>query len=169
MKTNPQQHDLDREEAESLGVPERFVVNDEASANWVVRRIVEARAYKDRVAEWAQQEAARAEREEAFFLRRYGGELEAWLRRHLAATNARQRSVPLPAGRVGLRRCPAKLVVEDEAAVIEWATRHLPAAVTTATVVKLSKSVLHEHLESTGELPEHGARLEPPTDRLTIR
>jgi hypothetical protein len=61
-------------------VPERFAVRDEASANWVVRRVVEARTYAERVKAWAEREQRRARREERFFLHRFGAELDRWLK-----------------------------------------------------------------------------------------
>ena len=51
-------------------VPETFAVDDAASANWLVRKIVETRAYAKHVKEWADGELRRAEREELFFLHR---------------------------------------------------------------------------------------------------
>jgi hypothetical protein len=48
--------------------PDTFVVNDAMSANWLLRKIVEARAYAKHVKEWANGELRRAEREEMFFI-----------------------------------------------------------------------------------------------------
>ncbi|MEM6552612.1 MAG: hypothetical protein AAF750_10865 [Planctomycetota bacterium] len=57
IKTDPIPFDRPDEEM-AAQVPERFVVRDEASANWVARRITEARAYAKRVHQWAEQENA---------------------------------------------------------------------------------------------------------------
>ncbi|MEM6392782.1 MAG: host-nuclease inhibitor Gam family protein [Planctomycetota bacterium] len=147
-------------------VPERFQVTDNTSANWVVRRITEARAYAKRVATWAESEARRARREEEFFLARFSPELQAWLNRELAQRGGKQKSVNLPAGRVGFRLKAAKLVIDDNAAVRDWAKTHCPEAV--VTVERLAKTHLNQHFEAMGELPV-GSTLEPEHDALYIR
>src|SRR5437870_2612266 len=95
-------------------VPEEFGVVDDSSANWVVRRITEARAYAKRCAEWCEREQVRARRTEEFFLFRYSAQLSTWTQGKIAEQGGRRKSVSLPAGLVGFRHEPAKLVVEDE-------------------------------------------------------
>ena len=41
-------------------VPEKFRVADEDSANWLIKKIVEARQYAARVKAWADREVRRA-------------------------------------------------------------------------------------------------------------
>src|SRR3712207_6570698 len=79
-------------------VPDGFCVRDAETAAWVVRKIVEARAYGDRVREWAAAELRRAGREEGFFLYRYGHQLEQWARRQLEEEIGRRKSINLPSG-----------------------------------------------------------------------
>src|SRR5688500_6897486 len=57
-------------------VKEGFHIHDAASANWVVRKVVEARQYAERVQAWADRELRRAKREEEFFRYRFGEQLE---------------------------------------------------------------------------------------------
>jgi hypothetical protein len=57
-------------------VPEAFAVRDAESANWVVRKIGESRMYAARVKAWAATELRRAERQEQFYLGRYGKQIE---------------------------------------------------------------------------------------------
>ena len=149
-------------------VAEGFSVRDEASANWVVRRVIEARAYAERVEDWAEREVRRAKRDEAFFLGRYGHELEVWLRQRLAQEH-RRRSIDLPAGTVGYRRQPPKLVILDEPEVIAWAEMACPDAVETVTRTRLIHRVLHSHVFESGELPPTGAELQDAHDSLYIR
>lgn len=158
----------DTSDAETPSVPEAFHIHDEKSANWVVRKIVEARAYREHVRDWAERETRRAERDEAFFLQRYGGELEAWLRHRLAEVGGRRRSIALPGGTVGYRRQPPKLLVTDEPAVIAWAGLVCPDAVETVTRSRLRRRVLTDHVMQTGELPPAGAALQAEQDRLHI-
>ena len=91
---------------EHISVPDQFTVNDASTANWVVRKIVEARSYADRVEEWAAGELRRARHEEAWFTAMYGPQVERWVRGELVARGGRARSVKLPAGQVGLRTTP---------------------------------------------------------------
>ena len=133
-------------------VPESFAVRDPATANWLVRKVVEARAYAGRVAEWAEREIRRAQRDEQFLLDRYGGELEEWARRQLNQEKGRRKSVALPAGTVGFRTKPPRLAVTDEDELLRWCKAHLPAAV--ATVERVLRSAVREHIAATGELPQ---------------
>jgi len=148
-------------------VPESFRVHDDASANWVVRQIIERRAYSQRCAEWCEKEQARAKHEEDFFLFRYGQQLREFAQAKIAAAGGRRKTVNLPAGAVGFRSEKSKLVIDDEALVIKWARTNLPNAVT--VVEHLSKSELNEHLDHTGELPGAGAHVEPARERFYIK
>jgi hypothetical protein len=147
--------------------PEHFRVHDDATANWVVRQIVERRAYARRCAEWCDREQARAKHEEDFFLFRFGPQLMDFARRKIAEQGGRRKSTGLPAGTVGFRSEASKLVVDDEASVIEWAKANLPQAV--SIVERLSKSELNQHLEATGEVPGRGAHIEPAREKFFIK
>lgn len=134
-------------------VPEAFHVKDAESANWVVRHINDARAYAERIKEWAAKETARAEKEASFFENRFGPELAAWAKQELA-TEKRRKSVNLPAGQVGFRKEPAKLNVADEKLVLAWAKARAPQCVETVPAhEKLRKSELALVFKNTGEVP----------------
>jgi hypothetical protein len=109
--------------------PTAFEVRDAATANWLVRRIVEARAYAAHVETWAGAELRRARTRERSLLDRYGTQLKCWLESELARRSPRRRSVPLPAGTVGLRKLPSKLVVKDQRGLLRWCQLHLPGAI----------------------------------------
>lgn len=157
---------IDREETElAAQVPKAFAVVDDASANWVVRRILDARAYALKVANWADAEQPRARRDEAFFLKRFGPELEAWLTQELAARKSRQKSINLPAGRVGRRTVREKLIFEDEYETMKWAKRHLPEAIKYSE--SLRKSTINDLFFGTGELPP-GVEVQPAHESLVI-
>ena len=147
-------------------VPEGFCVRDAATAAWVVRKIVEARAYGHRVREWAARELRRAEREEKFFLYRFGQQLEEWTRRRLELEGDRRRSVSLPSGIVGLRAEPPRLKVTDEDALLRWCRANLPAAVVTEQ--RVLKSVVTEHVATSGELPQ-GTEVCEGTEKFFIK
>ena len=151
---------------DALELNERFHVLDEGSANWVLRKIAECRAYRDRVARWAQAETLRAERQEAFLRRRFGNELEAWAREQIGKQHGRRRSIALPAGVLGFRREPIKLLVVDEGVLVGWCRTHLPAAI--RTTESLLRSEIQAHIKTTGECPV-GAELGGGAERFYIR
>lgn len=144
------------EASELPAVPHGFAVHDEASANWLVRKIIESRQYAKRVEAWAAAELRRAEAEERFFWFRYGTQLETWARGQLEAAHGGRKSIRLPAGSVGYRTLPQRLLVRDEHRLLGWCQANLPMAVVTTHAVL--KSIVIEHLKSTGEVPD-GAEL----------
>ena len=153
-----------------------FHVADATSANWVVRKIREARGYAERVNAWAAAESLRARREEEFLLRRFGSELRDWTAGQVAAVGGRRRSIALPAGVVGFRQCPPAVRVTDETALLDWARRDAPAVLKLTVEVggaeagtlrswlasecpsarideQLIRTALRERVEETGECP----------------
>lgn len=155
--------------ADSLAVPIRvddaFHVVDEQSANWVIRKITESRRYGDRVRAWAAAEIRRSEREEAFLMRRFGRELEDWCRHQLAERGHRQRSLNLPAGRVGFRRTRMTVDIDNPATALTWCRRHLPNAI--IVTERISKTQMSTFVHSTGELPG-GVSIRPASDEMYV-
>ena len=148
-------------------VPHQFAVVDEKSANWLVRRIVAAREYAERVKEWAALEVRRAEREQQTLMLLYGRQAEAWAATEIAKFNGRRKSVNLPGGTIGFRRLPSRLVVDDEAAVMVWAREHCPPAI--VVVEKLSKTIFDQYVKDTGHVPDGGVHVEPAGEKFYIR
>lgn len=140
------------EHVEMPTIDEAFDVHDEASANWVVRRIVEARQYAERVKAWADGELRRARREEEFFLFRYGIQLQEWLRSEMARRDDRRKSLCLPAGTLGFRVSPRGSEITNEQELLVWCRTVLPSAVKVRESV--SKQVILEYVEQTGEVPD---------------
>lgn len=147
-------------------VPHRFRIDSKEAANWVVRKINEARAYARRCDEWCEREKARAAKTEEFLLRRLGRELEDWAKGEIAEQGARRKSVHLPAGAVGFRRQPPRLVVDDDSAVFAWCKLHHPELLVVREHV--SKDALNKHITTTGELPDVGVHLEPEHERFFV-
>jgi len=152
---------------ESPALPPALTVRDAESANWVVRKIVEARAYAERCELWAEHEKMRARREEDFLMLRFGRELRDYARASIAEHGDRRKSVALPAGTIGFRRAGAKLVIEDEEAVLRWARKTQPNLVVIQE--SISKSGLTQYFEETGEIPPGGVRVEPEKDKFYIK
>ena len=144
-----------------------FTVHDAQSANWVVRKLVEARAYAERCAQWAAHEKMRARREEEFLLLRFGGELRAYARAAIAGQGGRRKSVTLPAGTIGFRHAGMKLVIDDEEKVIAWAKKAQPTLIVIQE--SISKSGLNQYFEDTGEIPPSGVRVEPEAEKFYVK
>jgi hypothetical protein len=144
--------------------PESFTVDDAASANWVIRKIIEARAYAKHVKAWADGELIRAQREEEFFLCRYGQQLERWARAQI--DNSHRKSIKLPAGTLGFRTEPTKLDVRDELRLIAWCRKTLPAALRIET--HILKQIIKDHVTDTGECPD-GAEIVVGQQRFYVK
>jgi hypothetical protein len=174
-----------------IPVPDAFHIDSACTANWFVRKMLERRRYRDQVKAWADAEIRRAEREEGHLLQRYGAQLEAWLKRALDERGGRRRSISLPAGLVGLRAEPARLVVSDQEALIEWCRSHLPEAVQVRIeavggealqmetwvkahcvdarqCVAVGKATVNNYFADCGELPP-GTEVVPRQDVLTVK
>jgi hypothetical protein len=157
--------------------PEGFKVDDRASANWLVRKICESRTYVLQVQAWAAAEIKAAERDEQFFWFRYGTQLERWASDEVQKLKGRRRSLALPAGTIGFRAVQPKLVIMSEQKLLLWCQRCLPEAIKVTVeaigsdgqrlvawqqgncpnaraVEVVSKSLLNEHFENIGELPD---------------
>ena len=144
-----------------------FEVRDDASANWLIRKIAEARSYAERCADWADREKRRAQHDEQYLLMRYGGQLANYVRTRIEETGGRRKSVSMPAGAAGFKTTPARLVVDDELAVINWAKQHMPELVITSE--KILKSALADHMKSTGEMPDRGVHIEPSREIFFVK
>ena len=151
----------------SYDVPHHFLVDSDDAANWVIRKIISARAYSERCEKWCKRETARAQREEQFFMWRYGQQLIDWVTRRISEQGGRRKSVCFPAGVAGFRHEPEKLIVENEQAVIEWAKANNLKI--TSTIERLCKSDLNAHVKATGELPDCGVRLEASKERFFVK
>lgn len=148
-------------------VPKHFAITDDHSASWLVRRVMQSRAYAARVKEWADQELRRSAREEATLMWLYGHQIEVWAKGEIEKLNGRRKSVSLPSGTVGFRSNPPRLVVDDESRVIQWAKVHLPQAI--VVTEKVSKTMINEFAEKSGVIPDDGVHIEPAAEKFFIR
>jgi hypothetical protein len=147
-------------------VPKTFEINSEQTANWLVKKVIAAREYAERVKRFAEQEQRRAEREEKTLLFLFGRQIETWAKGEIEKLNGRRKSICLPAGTVCFRHEGAKLVIDDDEAVMGWARHHCPMAI--QTVEKLSKTAVKAHFEKSGDMPDVGAHIEPEHERFRI-
>jgi hypothetical protein len=149
------------------GPAQEFCIDSADRANWLVRRIVAARAYRERVRVWAEAEERRAILEERELLHRFGPQLQRWIISEIAKSNGRRKSVSLPAGTAGFRQIGTRLLIDDATAALDWARINCPQAVVTRQI--LSKSTLKEHMFATGEVPDVGISLEPSRESFFVR
>jgi phage host-nuclease inhibitor protein Gam len=148
-------------------IPHQFCIEDEKTANWLVRRVQSARQYAQRVKEWSEHEMRRAEREETTLMFLFGRQIERWTKTEVSKLKGKRKSINLPSGAVGFRTLASRLVIDDETVVLKWAKFHLPSAV--VITEKLSKSVVNEHAEKVGEIPDSGVHIEPSSEKFFIR
>lgn len=147
-------------------VPSGFAVRDAPSASWVVRHVLEARRYAERVRQWAAAEQRRADAEERRFMWLFGQQLRCWTEAEIEKVKGRRKSIALPGGTVGMRHVSARLVVQNEPAVLAWARTACPAAV--VTTERLAKTPITLHFEQTGEVPP-GVVVAPAETTFFIR
>lgn len=147
-------------------VPEAFRVHDRPTAEWLVRKVVEADQHMVRVKQQAEREIARTRRERDFLLFRHGPELERWAKNQLDQHQGRRKSVLLLSGTVGFRKLAESLVVENEGRLLIWARKHCKKAI--AVIERVSRTTLKQHLAATGELPD-GVRIQPAQEKFYIK
>lgn len=147
-------------------LPARFSVHDEQTADWLVRKLVEADAHIRRVKEQAAREIRRTERERDFLRMRFGKELESWARTQLAQHKGRRKSLLLLSGTVGFRAIAAKLIVADASKLLGWSKRHCKSAI--VVVERVSKTAINAHFASTGEVPA-GTQVQGATQRFYVK
>ena len=150
----------------AVDAPDGFSVRDANSANWLVRKINDARAYARHVEQWAAAELRRAQREEQFLLHRYGHQLENWAQSQINQRHDGRKSVFLPAGCIGFRTAPASLMVQDEETLLSWCKKNLADAVKTQETVL--RGVVLDHLRATGEVAD-GAEVCGGDERFFVR
>ncbi len=140
---------------------------DEALLHRVTRKLARLADEQGRALAWYEHECRRIARERAGVLYLYRSHAEATVARLLAGKKAR--SLRTPWGTAGFRLQPARLVVEDEATVVQaWEKLALPReAVTVKTVTAVSRSELQRLYATTGEIPP-GCTVRPERDEFYI-
>jgi hypothetical protein len=130
----------DVETGECLGVatPEPFIIADEDSANWVLKKMQEAEAKIEAIDKTPEVIAARAlianadsmkkdaERRYAGLERRFGKELARWAKGQLQGKSKTFKGI---FGSISFRDASDRIVVADEELALTWAKVHAPSAI----------------------------------------
>ena len=165
-------------------------VLSDSAANAVVKRVLDCRAYRDRVTAWAEHEVRLINAKEDWTIQANTPRLTRYVEEKLRTSLLRKRTVNLPAGRIGFRVSPAKLVVRQQDTVLAECRRLLPAAInltvsaTGAAAMRLAEfaatlpgvevktsvrvAELRHHFQATGEFMR-GTALESATESLAIQ
>ena len=144
------------------GTADGFKPDTAEKAAWLTSRIQHHRAEAERIKQVLRREQERHERAEAGLLAAFGPDLEAFARQAIAAEGGKRQKAVLPNGvALAFRKLPDALQIDDEATALAWADQAWPEAI----VVKrsLSKTVLKEYMQDTGEIP---AGCTPLRDRV---
>lgn len=182
---------------EQHNIKPEFHVTDESSADWVLRKIAEARAGRKRVEAQLAAKVEAYRREEEYFTMRYQNELRIFA--FVELDGKKTKTLKLAEGSLSFRVTPPKLVVRDESLALAWATINAPNAIKatmgftdyfayraaaaaiavaindagideSAVVINpmsLAKSVLNERFKA-GEIPD-GCDVEPAGEVFSIQ
>lgn len=143
--------------AEPDALPERvqaWRIDGTGSAAWALAKVAEAEAaiedataqaveWYGRIDAWLVEQSAPHRRTLNYFT----GQLERYAL-DVREADPKRKSLVLPGGKVQTTSKRAKVIVTDEAAVIEWAKRHCPLAVKRETVTKLLVSELRTRVHA---------------------
>lgn len=175
-------YDAETGEALSLDAKPGFQVTDEASADWVLERIMNAETEKARletkrraVIENLDRQVADAQRRVDGLHYRFDNELAHYAAGELEGKKTR--TLNLAYGRLSFRTVKGGLRVKDQDEALEWARQECPEAV----AVKLSFSIsavpepmkegLAARLAGSGadDLARRAFELRPDEDRFTVK
>ena len=101
--------------------PEPFMVNDEKSANWYLRKLANITGEQQRVQAQAAQIVAQHESDANGLKHLYASQLEAYCRARLQETGNRRKSITLLQGTCAFRTVPAGFRLTDTAAALRFA------------------------------------------------
>ena len=135
---------------------EEFLIDSPERANWLLRKLANLDAERERVAAQASALARQIESDRNSLLHRFGSQLENFTRAELEKSGGKRKSLVLLQGTVGFRTVPARIVIESAPDAIQTARLVLPGTITTETTERFDSKTFREHatkhFEETGEL-----------------
>jgi len=148
---------------------EPFMVNDEKSANWYLRKLANIDAEQKRVQTQAAQIVAQLAADADGLKRLYASQLEAYCRAALNATGNRRKSITLLQGTCAFRTVPAGFRLTDTAAAFRFAEECGGMLKTVQTLDAEAYRIAADHdLKSGGELYP-GMETTPERESFSVR
>jgi hypothetical protein len=128
-------------DADAPEVParEEFHINSEAAANWYLKKLANIEAEKARVTQQAALIVAQLESDAESLRYCFESELQNYVRRQLAATGSRRKSVHFLQGTACFRTVPAGIRISDSVAALNFCRVNLPGAVKTTETLDAGK------------------------------
>lgn len=144
---------------------EDFHITDDASANWYLRKIAALEDEKARVKAQCEAIVKRLDGDAEGLRRLYESELQTYVRQKLADSKSRRKSVHFLQGTAQFRTVPARVVITDPQAALDYARQHLPDAVKVSE--SLHTDTYRAAVEARGELLP-GCDQEPERETFTL-
>ena len=126
-------------DAPDVEAQEEFHINSESAANWYMKKLANIEAEKTRVTQQAALIVAQLDADAESLRYCYEGELQNYVRRQLAATGSRRKSLTLLQGTAQFRTVPASLKISDPAAALDFCRVNLPDAVKVSETLDAGK------------------------------
>lgn len=139
-------------EAEERG--ERFTINSDQAANWLLRKLANIEAEKARVQAQAAAIIKQLDQDVDNLKRVYEGELVDYARRKLAESGRGRRTLHLLQGSVSLRLVPASVRVSDPFTALEYAKQAAPTLIRRQETIDMQafQRLAAKQLQETGSL-----------------
>lgn len=154
-------------DTEPTEAPEReeFHIDSDGAANWYLRKLANIEAEKARVKAQAEAILTRLDCDAEGLRHLYQSELEAFCRSKIAQEKHRRKSVLFLQGTCQFRTLPARVVIRDPKAALDYARKHLPDAVRVQE--SLDTDAYRAAIAATGELLP-GSDREPERESFTL-
>ena len=148
---------------------EPFMVNDEKSANWYLRKLANITGEQQRIQTQAAQIVAQLEADANGLKHLYAGQLEAYCRARLQETGNRRKSITMLQGTCAFRTVPAGFRLTDTAAALRFAKECGGMLKTVETLDAEAYRAAADHaLEAYGELYP-GMETTPEREAFSVR
>ena len=148
---------------------ERFVLDSEEKVNWLLCKLANLEAERNRVKAQSEKMLTMLDSEINGLRFRFEDDLRAFTAERLAQSGGRRKSVHLLQGTLSFRTVPASLKIADPQAALDYAkVLGLPVHTLTTIDTQVYREKAHKALMETGELLP-GVELTPEAERFSIR
>lgn len=160
------------ENDEITELPERFAIDSEDRANWLLRKLANLNAERERIKAQSAAMIKRLDTEYNSLSDRFLPELEAWSRERIEQAGGKRKSLPLFQGTVAFRKVPQGLKITDRWAATLYAQQnqyefsHNPLTVDVDSYIYAKQA--DDHFKATGELLP-GMEITPERESFSIK